>query len=166
MLTNPQASSLGLALAFLASAFACDGSRQPDAVGLSTGLARSLASSLGAGGRVDLRDVASGRWDRLGFFWYASPDRIAQKLGFRWDHPDAKSVDVFDGRHLVLFVVVREKTVVDHLLLHENELSSCLGSLVVPRKDAVFVVDRKVACTESELARGKLRNTAPGTPPK
>jgi hypothetical protein len=102
-----------------------------------------------------LRNVAADRWDRIGFFWHASPKVINQKLGFSWDHPDATKVDLFDGRDLVLFVVVRGTKVVDHALIPEKELSSCAGSLMVARENAVFVSKGDWVCPESGPPPGR-----------
>jgi hypothetical protein len=114
-------------------------------------LAKGLSAKLRTAGEIDLRNVAQGRWEQLGLFWQATPAEVTTKLGFAWSHPDiAKASSSGDT---VLFIVVNNKSVVDHVVLAQADFISCLGSIVVPRSDATFTVAEGVVCPTSQVQK-------------
>jgi hypothetical protein len=130
------------------SAVGCKGKPQEKIHG---SLAKRLSAKLRTTGEIDLRGVAEGNWDRLGLFWRATPEDVAAKLGFAWDHPDISKAS--SSGDTVLFLVVNDKAVVDHVVIPEAEFISCLGSIVVPRGDAVFTVAEGVVCPTSQVRK-------------
>lgn len=110
------------------------------------GLAGNVMRALKQQGRVDLRHLDEGHWDKIGFLYMVDRAEIQQQLGVTWNHPDADKVGIFSSHFRTLLVLVNGKTVVDHALIEQDRLSSCASKIVLLREHAVFDVANGLVC--------------------